>query len=67
MSASPNHGAQRLAAEGRMDEAKRQFTAAAKATMAGDPNASDLAREAWQAIASARAELKALDESESIP
>lgn len=67
MSAALASGAQRMAAEARMESAKAMFTAAAKATLAGDLNASDLARDAWQAIANARAELKALDESEPSP
>lgn len=56
--------ARREAAEGRMEKAKAMLTTAAKATLAGDPKASELAREALRAIENARTELRAQDEVE---
>ncbi len=46
-------------AERRMEEAKRQFTEAARAALAGDTDAPELAREAFTRICEARADLAA--------
>lgn len=42
-----------------MEEAKRQFTEAARAALAGDTDAPELAREAFTRICEARADLAA--------
>lgn len=48
---------QRIQAERRMDQAKRNFTIAAKAALSGDPEAPLLAQAAFEELNRARAEL----------
>lgn len=48
--------------ERQMADAKARFTQAAKAALAGDPNAPDLARAAYQDVEFARAALAAIAE-----
>lgn len=52
---------QRRLAEDRMDNAKRQFTQAARAALAGDPQAPELAKAAYREVSDAQAALRALD------
>lgn len=51
----------RRLAQTHLDEAKRQFSEAAQAALRRDPSSPELARLAFDAVNSARAELRALD------
>lgn len=51
---------QRRAAETRMDAAKRQFTAAARAAIRGDLAAPELAKDAYSELNAAREHLRTL-------
>jgi hypothetical protein len=45
----------------RMASAKKRFTDAARAALAGDPQAQDLAKAAFEEVESARAQLQRFD------
>jgi len=51
----------RAATEARIDAAKSRFTAAAKAALAGDPQAPELAAVAYRDVMQALADLKSLN------
>ena len=50
----------RGAAEARMADAKRRFSEAARAALRGDPNSKALAADAFEAVQTAREELRRL-------
>jgi len=54
------------AARTRMDAAKSRLSAAARAALAGDPRAQEIASEALREVDAARAELRALSEPSGV-